>query len=85
MEIYEHLTAQQCFEVVAYDPHVEAAFVEKNLAVAINNADLILVLTDHSAFREMDSTTFENMNQKKYPRHKKTFLTCPLMTLIIST
>ncbi|WP_408868696.1 nucleotide sugar dehydrogenase [Brochothrix campestris] len=64
MEIYEHLTAQQCFEVVAYDPHVEAAFVEKNLAVAINNADLILVLTDHSAFREMDSTTFENMNQK---------------------
>lgn len=64
MEIYERLVAQQSFEVVAYDPHVEASFVEKNLASAIANADLILVLTDHSEFRMMDQVTFENMHQK---------------------
>ncbi|WP_226581167.1 nucleotide sugar dehydrogenase [Halobacillus litoralis] len=62
MEIYEMLNEQSNFEVRAFDPHVEKSFVEKDMAQAVNGSDLILILTDHNEFKELDWSQLEIMN-----------------------
>ena len=61
MEIYEKLRKDVALDVVAYDPHVNLSFVEKNLDVALENADLVLVLSDHSQFKYLKGASFEKM------------------------
>lgn len=62
MEIYEMLKNNSRYEVVAYDPHVQADFVETDLNTATNQADLVLILTDHSEFKSLQPSDFENTN-----------------------
>ncbi|WP_099159456.1 nucleotide sugar dehydrogenase [Virgibacillus ndiopensis] len=62
MDIYEELNARPEFEVVAYDPHVNLGFVEKDLEKALTSSDLVLVLSDHSEFKDMTSAYFGKMN-----------------------
>ena len=62
MDIYEALHARSEYEVVAYDPHVNLSFVEKNLEKALINSDLVLVLSDHNEFKDLSSEHFNQMN-----------------------
>lgn len=62
MEIYEALHKRPEYDVVAYDPHVKLSFVEQNLEKALDGSDLVLVLSDHSAFKDLTSAYFEKMN-----------------------
>lgn len=63
LEIYHELKAMARFDVVAYDPHVNASFVEQNMAKATEKADLVLILVDHSEFRDLRTRDLANMNQ----------------------
>ncbi|MBN8193759.1 nucleotide sugar dehydrogenase [Bacillus sp. NTK074B] len=65
MEIYDILKAEGNFEVRAFDPHVEKDFVEKDLKKAVDQSDLILVLTDHNEFKELDFTDLQGMANKQ--------------------
>ncbi|MBC1233436.1 nucleotide sugar dehydrogenase [Listeria booriae] len=62
MEIYEQLAATSRYQVVAYDPHVKATFVEKDMETALHQADLVLILTDHSEFQTLHPKDFANTN-----------------------
>ncbi|AUJ23990.1 nucleotide sugar dehydrogenase [Virgibacillus dokdonensis] len=62
MEIYEALNSRPEYEVVAYDPHVKLSFVEKDLEKALTDADLVLILSDHNEFKELNSPSFKKMN-----------------------
>jgi UDP-N-acetyl-D-mannosaminuronic acid dehydrogenase len=65
MEILEMLQAEGKYEVRAYDPHVEEVFVEKNMEEAVADSDLIVVLTDHDEFKELDFTKLTGMSTKR--------------------
>ncbi|MBC6316190.1 nucleotide sugar dehydrogenase [Listeria grandensis] len=60
MDIYFELQRAGKYQVVAYDPHVDLHFVEREMQVAVENADLLLVLTDHSEFKYMDTSGMRN-------------------------
>ncbi|MCE7791777.1 nucleotide sugar dehydrogenase [Salipaludibacillus sp. CUR1] len=64
MEIYESLKKSEKFFVKAYDPHVEADFVINDMEEATVNSDLILVLTDHSEFKNLDFNALSGMKNK---------------------
>ncbi len=63
-DIYELLKNESNIEVTAYDPHVELDWVEKDLAVALKDSSLVLVLSDHSEFKQMDDSDFTTMKHK---------------------
>ncbi|EUJ25973.1 nucleotide sugar dehydrogenase [Listeria cornellensis] len=63
LEIYHELEAMGQYDVVAYDPHVVAGFVEHDMAVATADADLVLVLVDHSEFRDITPQSLTNMRE----------------------
>ena len=65
LEIYEKLIEQGEYEVRAYNPHVSNSFVLKNLEEAVNKSDLILVLTDHTEFKEIDFNSLNSMSTKQ--------------------
>ncbi|TYS69846.1 nucleotide sugar dehydrogenase [Sutcliffiella horikoshii] len=65
MEIYESLIEQNKYIVRAYDPHVTNSFVINNLEKSVDNSDLILILTDHSEFKELDFEKLNSMNTKQ--------------------
>lgn len=65
MEIYEMLKDQGKYEVRAFDPHVEGNIVIKDIEVAVNNSDLILILTDHNEFKQLDFEKLANMSTKR--------------------
>ncbi|GGM32346.1 UDP-N-acetyl-D-mannosamine dehydrogenase [Paraliobacillus quinghaiensis] len=54
MEIYKKLKSKIHYEVVAYDPHVKLDFVEKDFEKALSKSDLVLILSDHDEFKELD-------------------------------
>ena len=62
MDIYEALNARSEYDVVAYDPHVNLSFVEKDLEKALNGSDLVLILSDHNEFKALTSDHYEKMN-----------------------
>ncbi|WP_099224828.1 nucleotide sugar dehydrogenase [Listeria costaricensis] len=64
LEIYHKLAEMPQFDIVAYDPHVQATFVERDMETAIMNADLVVVLVDHSEFRTLTSKDFDRMQQQ---------------------
>ncbi|WP_439443370.1 nucleotide sugar dehydrogenase [Listeria aquatica] len=63
IEIYQKLLLNPNYDVVAYDPHVQADFIEPDLNQALYQADLVLVLTDHSEFKQLSSNDFSTTNQ----------------------
>lgn len=64
MEIYEELRSQNQYEVRAYDPHVEADWIYGELSAALKESDLIVVLTDHHEFKELDNESIRAMKNK---------------------
>jgi UDP-N-acetyl-D-mannosaminuronic acid dehydrogenase len=59
IEVIDHLE-EIGIDFVAYDPHVKENKLAKqtqDLKKAVNRADLILILTDHNVFKEIDPTT----------------------------
>lgn len=65
MEIYELLKEQNNYEVRAFDPHVEKDWVISNMEDAVENSDLVLVLTDHQEFKSLDWTKMQGMANKQ--------------------
>ncbi|AMG64130.1 MULTISPECIES: nucleotide sugar dehydrogenase [Staphylococcus] len=63
LDIY-HLLQEENFEVTAYDPHVELDFVERDINKAIEDASLVLILSDHSEFKELSDDDFKLMKNK---------------------
>lgn len=57
-DIYELLKNEANLEVTAYDPHVNLDWVEKDLSTALKDSSLVLVLSDHSEFKQMKDTDF---------------------------
>lgn len=60
-DIYELLRQENQLEVVAYDPHVELDFVEKDINKAVDGSSLVLVLSDHSEFKTLTDDDFKTM------------------------
>ncbi len=63
-DIYELLRADNSIEVVAYDPHVKMDWVEHDIKEAVKDSSLVLVLSDHSVFKEMTDEDFSTMRDK---------------------
>ncbi|MGO2040668.1 MAG: nucleotide sugar dehydrogenase [Staphylococcus equorum] len=63
-DIYNELKKDSSIETVAYDPHVELSFVEKNFNKAVEGASLILILSDHSEFKNLKDADFKSMANK---------------------
>ena len=60
-DIYELLRKDSSLDVVAYDPHVKMDWVEKDVKKAVADSSLVLVLSDHSQFKEMTDADFSTM------------------------
>ncbi|WP_042143705.1 nucleotide sugar dehydrogenase [Paucisalibacillus sp. EB02] len=65
MEIYELLKLQGNYEIRAFDPHVNKDFVEANMEDAIKDSDLVVVLTDHNEFKDIDFMKFKTMRNAR--------------------
>ncbi|WP_246942795.1 nucleotide sugar dehydrogenase [Bacillus pinisoli] len=65
MEIMDILKAEGKYEIRAYDPHVDQDFVIKDLQKATSNSDLIVILTDHNEFKEINMAALSSMNNKR--------------------
>src|SRR5699024_4915834 len=63
-DIYELLRKDENVNVVAYDPHVKLDWVEKDVKKAVADSSLVLVLSDHSEFKEMSDADFSTMKDK---------------------
>ncbi|MBC2259850.1 nucleotide sugar dehydrogenase [Listeria booriae] len=63
LEIYNKLKKAGTFDVVAYDPHVQANFVECSMEKATADADMVLILADHTEFRSLTGFDLANMKQ----------------------
>lgn len=63
-DIYELLRKDGSMNVVAYDPHVKLDWVEKDVKKAVADSSLVLVLSDHSEFKEMSDADFSTMKDK---------------------
>ncbi|MBC2366911.1 nucleotide sugar dehydrogenase [Listeria booriae] len=64
IDIIQLLEKETDFELAVFDPHVKAPWIESDLEKAVENADLVCVLTDHSEFKTVTATQFEGMKQK---------------------
>jgi len=65
MEIYEMLIEENQFDVHAFDPHVEAEFVEKDMKAAVKDSDLIVILADHDEFKQLNAQQLDGMKHKR--------------------
>lgn len=63
-DIYNDLRKEDNIEIVAYDPHVELGFVEKDIQSAVQDASLVLILSDHSEFKQLKDEDFISMKDK---------------------
>ncbi|MBC2159654.1 nucleotide sugar dehydrogenase [Listeria booriae] len=64
IEIIQLLKQETGLEVSVFDPHVKATWIERSLEKSVQNADLVLVLTDHSEFKMLVDNQFASMKQK---------------------
>ncbi|HCD18765.1 nucleotide sugar dehydrogenase [Macrococcoides caseolyticum subsp. caseolyticum] len=55
MDIYHMLQKEFNIDIVAHDPHVKKSFVEEDIAKAVEDSSLILVLSDHNEFKDLDN------------------------------
>lgn len=63
-DIYQLLLQENDIKVSAYDPHVELDFVEHEMARAVSDASLVLILSDHSEFKHLTDNDFKGMKHK---------------------
>lgn len=61
MDIYHMLQKEFNIDIVAHDPHVKKSFVEEDIEKAVEGSSLILVLSDHNEFKDLDNVA-ELMN-----------------------
>lgn len=62
-DIYK-LLKEEPLNIVAYDPHVDLDFVEKDINKATEGASLILILADHTEFKTFSDDDFKDMKHK---------------------
>ncbi|WP_026581956.1 nucleotide sugar dehydrogenase [Bacillus sp. J33] len=62
IEILELLQEQNNFEVRAFDPHVQLDWVINEMEKAVNGSDLIVVLSDHNEFKNLEAANLTGMN-----------------------
>lgn len=55
MDIYQMLQKEFNIDIVAHDPHVKKSFVEEDIEKAVEDSSLILVLSDHNEFKDLDN------------------------------
>ena len=65
MEIYGMLRAQSKYEVRAHDPHIDFDWVIQGMEEAVENSDLVLILSDHDQFKEFNNFDFIGMSNKR--------------------
>ncbi|MBS4200638.1 nucleotide sugar dehydrogenase [Bacillus sp. FJAT-49732] len=65
MEIYDMLLSQGKYTIRTFDPHVEGDIVIKDIEEAVFESDLIVVLTDHSEFKELNFNKLSGMSTKR--------------------
>ncbi len=53
MDIYHTLQKNINIDIVAHDPHVEKSFIINDIEEAVSNSSLLLILTDHSEFKDL--------------------------------
>ncbi|UTH13596.1 nucleotide sugar dehydrogenase [Macrococcus equipercicus] len=61
LEIFKSLKQQLTIDVSVYDPHVKKDFVEQDIEVVTENSSLILILSDHSEFKNLEG--IDNMKE----------------------
>ncbi|EKN66470.1 capsular polysaccharide synthesis enzyme cap5O [Neobacillus bataviensis LMG 21833] len=65
MEIFHMLKTEGKYDVRAHDPHVKEDFVIEDINEAVAGSDLIVVLTDHNEFRELQAYELQGMANKR--------------------
>ena len=55
MDIYQMLQKEFNIDIVAHDPHVKKSFIEEDIEKAVEDSSLILVLSDHNEFKDLDN------------------------------
>ncbi|SDK13722.1 nucleotide sugar dehydrogenase [Sediminibacillus albus] len=65
MDIFATLKATTKYEVRAFDPHVQNEWVEQDLEKAVGGSDLVVILTDHNEFKEMDLSKLTTMKHAR--------------------
>lgn len=65
LEIFEMLEQAGKYEVRAFDPHVTGDIVINDMKEAVEGSDLIVVLTDHNEFKELEFANLIGMNSKR--------------------
>mgnify|MGYP002719525470 FL=1 len=63
-DIYELLRKEPNVDVVAYDPHVKLDWVEQDVHKAVEDSSLVLILSDHSQFKDLTDEDFKTMKNK---------------------
>ncbi|KIH71447.1 nucleotide sugar dehydrogenase [Salinicoccus roseus] len=63
-DIYELLRKEDGLNVVAHDPHVKMDWVEQDIKKAVEDSSLVLVLSDHTEFKELTDEDFSTMKNK---------------------
>ncbi|WP_271402339.1 nucleotide sugar dehydrogenase [Salinicoccus roseus] len=63
-DIYELLRKEDGLNVVAHDPHVKMDWVEQDVKKAVEDSSLVLVLSDHTEFKELTDEDFSTMKNK---------------------
>ncbi|PCF86352.1 nucleotide sugar dehydrogenase [Staphylococcus intermedius] len=63
-DIYRLLLQEPDIEVRAYDTHVNLDFVDQDMAQAVENASLVLILSDHSEYKGLKDDDFKGMKHK---------------------
>ncbi len=59
-DIYKMLKDEN-LNVTAYDPHVRLDFVEQDMETALTDSSLVLVLSDHSEFKQLEESALSVM------------------------
>ncbi|MGK9181280.1 nucleotide sugar dehydrogenase [Priestia filamentosa] len=63
LKIFQTLQKQARYEVCAFDPHLDNELVQYDLEIALWNADLAVILVDHSEFKTIDWEKFKSMKR----------------------
>ncbi|MGE8206963.1 nucleotide sugar dehydrogenase [Heyndrickxia sp. NPDC080065] len=65
IEVLGLLKEQGNYEIRCYDPHVIHPLVEKDINEAVQDSNLIVVLTDHDEFKELNFQQMTSMAHKR--------------------
>lgn len=64
LKIIDQLKLENNYEVSVFDPHVKKDWIEENLDRAVENSDLLVVLTDHNEFKTIDNHDITAMKHR---------------------